>query len=166
MLVESALVVVNLDVVVFVVVDVHEALSDKEHFLNISLITDDNFTWDINPAQHIDDQVIGEASLALFEEVVERLFEVSESPCALDKFSLHFGRDLLIKLKLLYDQIEIIQESLLNVLSDIIIQSRLNMVRFVRFLNLFDPHIEGVEFFLNKVIKVVLCIEDTVDGSH
>jgi hypothetical protein len=36
----------------------------------------------------------------------------------------------------------------------------------VRFFNLLDPHVKGIEFILNKVIEIVRSVENTVDRSH
>ena len=55
---------------------------------------------------------------------------------------------------------------MLDVDSDIIVQSWLNMEGFVRFFNLLDPHVKGVQFLLDEVIEVVRCVEDSVDRTH
>jgi len=98
--------------------------------------------------------------------MVKGLFEISENSSVLDELSLHFWSDLLEEWELLNNKIEIIKESLFNVFSDIIIESWLNMEWFVRFLNLFDPHVQRIKFFFNQIIKVVFCVENSVDGSH
>jgi len=72
----------------------------------------------------------------------------------------------LVELELLNDQVEIVKESLLNVLSDIIIQSWLDVEWLVRLFNFLDPHVEGVKFLLDKVIKVVGGIEDSINRTH
>jgi len=59
--------------------------------------------------------------------MVEGLFEISENSSVLDKFSLHFWSDLLEEWELLNNKIEIIQESLFNVFSDVIVECWLNM---------------------------------------
>jgi hypothetical protein len=72
----------------------------------------------------------------------------------------------LIELELLNNQVEIIEESLFDVLSDIVVQSWLNMEWLVRFFNLLNPHVKRVELFFNQVIEIIRGVENTVDGSH
>ena len=72
----------------------------------------------------------------------------------------------MIELELFNDQVEIVEESLLDILSDVVVQSWLDMERLVRFLNLLDPHVKGIKFFFDEVIEVVRSVEDTVDRSH
>ena len=162
----SLLVVTNFIVISLIVVHVDQSLSDEEHLLDVGLVADHDLAWDVDPAEHVDDQVVGEASLALLEEVVEGLLEVSEGPSALDEFSLHLGSDLLVELELLDDQVEIVQEGLLDVLSDVVVKGWLDVVWLVRLLDFLNPHVKGVELLLDKVIEVVLGVEDAVDGAH
>jgi len=104
LLVNSALLVVaDLIVISLIVVNIDKPLSDKEHFLNISFIADDNLAWNVDSAEHVDDQVVGEASLAFFKEVVKRLLKISKGPSTLDQFSLHLWSDLLIELEFFDD---------------------------------------------------------------
>jgi hypothetical protein len=60
-----------LNFIIFVVENFNEALSDKVHLLDIALVRNDNFAGGIDSAVHCDDELISEASLAFFEEVVE-----------------------------------------------------------------------------------------------
>jgi hypothetical protein len=106
-------------------------LPDKEHLLNITLVTDDSFTWCIEPAIHINDEFISKASFTFIKEVIECLFKVFEDPGTLDQIGLHFRCHLLIELEFFDDQIEIEVESLFYILTDIIVQSGLDMKRFV-----------------------------------
>lgn len=79
---------------------------------------------------------------------------------------MHLWGDLLVELELFDNKVEIVQESLFDVLSDIIIKSWLNMERLVRLFDLLDPHVKRVKFLFNQIIEVIGCVEDTVDGSH
>ena len=63
--------------------------------------------------------------------MVERLFELLEYSRVLNQISLHFGRDLLVELELFDNQVEVIKESLLNVFSDVVVQSWLDMERLI-----------------------------------
>ena len=162
----SLLVVTNFIIISLIVVHIDQSLSNEEHLLDVGLVADHDLAWDVDPAEHVDDQVVGEASLALLEEVVEGLLEVSEGPGALDEFSLHLGSDLLVELELLDDQVEIVQEGLLDVLSDVVVKGWLDVVWLVRLLDFLNPHVKGVKFLLDKVIEVVLGVEDAVDGTH
>lgn len=79
---------------------------------------------------------------------------------------MHLWGNLLIENEFLNDKVEVIHEGLLNILSDIVIESRLNVEWLVRFLNLLDPHVERVKFVFDQVIEVVGGVEDTINGSH
>lgn len=57
--------------VIFVVVDFNEALSDEKHFLDIALVADHHLAWVLNSTEHIDNHFIGKSSLAFFKEVIE-----------------------------------------------------------------------------------------------
>lgn len=67
--VEDWLILLNL--IVVIVVDLYNTLSDKVHLLDIALVADNCFAWGVKSAEHIDDQLIGEPSLTLIEEMVE-----------------------------------------------------------------------------------------------
>lgn len=60
-----------LDLIIVIVVDLDNSLSDEVHLLDITLVTDYSLTWGVESAEHVDDQLVGETSLALIEEVVE-----------------------------------------------------------------------------------------------
>jgi len=149
--------------IIFIVEDFDKTLSNKVHLLNITLVTDNSFTWSVNSAVHVDDQLIGESSLALLKEVVEGSLEFLEDSGVLDKISLHLWCDLLVELELLDNQIEIVQEGLFNIFSDVVVQSWLNVEWLVGLLDLFDPHIQGVEFLFDEIIEVIGGVEDTID---
>lgn len=131
-----------LDLVILVIEDFNQALSDEIHLLHITLVGNNDFTWSIDSAVHGDDQFVGEASLAFFEKVVERSFELFEHPGVLNEVSLHLRSDLLVELELFDDKVEIVQESLLNVLSNVVVKGWLNMERLVGLLDLLDPHVQ------------------------
>ena len=130
-----------LDFIVVIIVDLHDTLSDEVHFLHIALVADDGLTRGVKPTEHVDDQLVGEASLALVEEMVERFLELLENSRVLDKLRLHLRGDLLIENELLDNEVEIVHEGLLNILTDVIVQSWLNMEWLVRLFNLLNPHV-------------------------
>jgi len=125
----------------FWVEDLNDTLSDEIHLLDITLVADDSLTWCVQPTVHAYDQFIGETSFTLIKEMVESLLELSEYSSTLNQISLHFWSHLLVELELFDDQVEVEVEGLLNVLSDVIVESWLNMEWFVRFFNLLDPHV-------------------------
>ena len=102
-------------------------MSDEIHFLDIALVADDSLAWSVKSTEHVDDQLVGESSLAFVEEVVERLFELLKNSRVLDELSLHLGGDLLVENKFFNDQVEIVHESLLHVFSNIIIKGWLDV---------------------------------------
>jgi hypothetical protein len=115
------------DFIVFIVENFNQTLSNEIHFFNVTSITNNSLAWSIDSAIHTDDKLIGKSSFALFEEMVEGLFEFFEDSGVLNQVSLHLWGDLLIELELFNNQVEIIEESLFDVLSDIVVQSWLNM---------------------------------------
>lgn len=133
----------------------HNTLSDEEELLDVALVADDSLAGSIDSAVHVDNELVGEASLALIEKVVEGLFEFLEHSGILNQVSLHLWRDLLIELEFFNDQVEIIHESLFDVLSDVVVKSWLDMEWLVGLFNLLDPHVELIQFLLNQVIEVI-----------
>ena len=89
----------------------------------------------------MDTQFVREATLTLLEEVVEGSLEFFEHTSILDEVSLHFRSNLLIELEFFNNKVEIIQKSLLDIFSDVVVKSRLNMERLVRFFNFLNPHV-------------------------
>lgn len=108
--------------VMLIVVDFDETLSDEEHFLDVLAEANDLAALRIDTAEQVDDEFVNEATLALIKEVVERLLEVLEDARILDQIRLHLGRDLMVEVELLDDQVEIVQEGLLDVLADVVVQ--------------------------------------------
>jgi len=125
--IQNGLVLAPFTLISFIVVDFNKSLPNEIHFLHIALVADHHFTRSRNPAVHLDDQFVGEATLTLLKEVIKRSLELLEDPSVLDKVSLHLGSDLLIELELLDNEIEIIEEGLLNILSNIIIKCWLDV---------------------------------------
>ena len=115
------------DFVILVVVDLNESLSDEVHLLDVGFVGDDGLARCVDTAVHADDELVGESSLALLEEMVEGSFKLLEDSGVLNKISLHLWGDLLIELEFLDDEVEIVEESLLDVLSDVVVERRLNM---------------------------------------
>jgi hypothetical protein len=152
--------------VVFVVVNLDQTLTDEEHLFDVGLVTNDGFAGVLDAAEHVDDHLVGKASLALLEEVVEGPFELLEDTGVLDEVSLHLGSDLLVEGELFDDQVEVKEESLLDVLSDVVVKGRLNMEWLVGLLNLLDPHVQRIQFFFDEVVEVVGSVENTVNGAH
>lgn len=109
------------DFVVFIVVNFNQALPDKVHLLDITLETNYSLSWCIDSAIHANNELISESPFALFEEMVETSLKLFKNSCVLNKIGLHFWCNLLVELKLLDDQVEIVQEGLLDVLSDVIV---------------------------------------------
>ena len=139
----------------FWVEDLNDTLSDEIHLLDITLVADDSLTWCVQPAVHAYNQFIGETSLTFIKEMVESFLKLSEYSGTLNQVSLHFWCHLLVELEFFNNQVEIEVKGLLNVLSDIIVQSWLNMEWFVRLLNLFDPHVQRVKFFFDQIFEVI-----------
>ena len=144
-----------LDLIVVVVVDLDNSLSNKIHLLDVTLVTNNGLTRCVKSTEHVDDELVGESSLTFVEEVIERLLELLENSCVLDQLGLHLWGDLLVENKLLNNQVKIVHEGLLNILSDIVIESWLDVEWLVGLFNLLNPHIEGVKFIFDQVIKVV-----------
>ena len=120
-----------LELIVLVVVDLDQPLSDEVHFLDIALVANHTFTRCRDAAVHLNDEFVGEASLTLFKEVVEGPLKLLEHSSVLDQVRLHLWSDLLVELELLDDQVEVVQEGLLDVFSDVVVQGWLDVEWFV-----------------------------------
>ena len=164
--VQDGLGLIRADLVVVVVEHLNDALADEEHFLDVALVADHDLVLLEDPAEHVDDELVGEAALALVEEVVEGALELLEDPGILDEVRLHLGRDLLVEVELLDDQVEIVQEGLLDVLPDVVVECGLDVERLVRLLDLLDPHVERVQLLLDQVVEVIRSAEDARDRAH
>ena len=127
--------------IIFLIEHFNLATIDKVHFLDTTLIADDCFTWVLNPTIQSDDELIDKSLFTLFEEMIEILLKLLELISWQNQFSLHFGCDLLEELEFFNNEVVIIEESLIDILFDVVIEVRLNMERFVWFLNFLDPHI-------------------------
>lgn len=119
------------DLVVFVVIHLNEALSDKKEFFHVAFVAYNCLAGCVNPTVHIDDKLIDEATFALFEKVLKLAFELAEDARILDQVGLHLGCDLLEEWELLDHEVEVKKVRLLYIFSDIIVQHRLNMEWFV-----------------------------------
>jgi len=120
----------------------------------------------VNSAVKTDDELVDESPLALFEEMVEVSLEPLELSSLGNQLSLHLGRHLLIEGELFDDEVVIVEEGLIDVVFDVVVQIGLNMERLVRFLNLLDPHVEGVQLLVDEVLEVVGGVKDRVDATH
>ena len=89
--------------IVFVIENLDESLSDEVHLFDVTLVADDSLAWGVDSAVHVDDQLICETSLALLKEVIEGSLELLEDSSILNQISLHFWSDLLVELELLND---------------------------------------------------------------
>jgi hypothetical protein len=107
--------------VVLIIVNLNETLSNEVHFLDITLVANNSLPWSVDSAVHSNNQLVSETSLTLLKEMVERSLELLEDSGILDQISLHLWSNLLVELELLNNQVEIVKESLFNVLSDIIV---------------------------------------------
>jgi hypothetical protein len=107
--------------VVLIIINLNETLSNEVHFLDITLVADNSLPWSVDSAVHSNNQLVSKTSLTLLKEMVERSLELLEDSGILDQISLHLWSNLLVELELLNNQVEIVKESLFNVLSDIIV---------------------------------------------
>ena len=70
--------------VVLIVVNLNETLSNEVHFLDITLVTDNSLSWSVDSAVHSNNQLVSETSLTLLKEMVERSLELLEDSGVLD----------------------------------------------------------------------------------
>ena len=70
--------------VVLIVVNLNETLSNEVHFLDITLVADNSLSWSVDSAVHSNNQLVSETSLTLLEEMVERSLELLEDSGVLD----------------------------------------------------------------------------------
>ena len=107
--------------IIIIIENFNDSLSDEINLLNVTFVADYNSTRGVKSAEHIDDKFICKASLAFIKEMVERFLELLEHSGVLNQVGLHLWGNLLVELELFNDQVEIVEESLFNVLSDIVI---------------------------------------------
>ena len=129
------------------------ALAYKVHLSELFTIVNNIQTRFINSSKHVDNQLIDKASLTILEEMSELPLEIFEY--GIHDLSLHLGRDLLIEVELLDDQVEIMQKGIMHILLDVGIEVGRDVVGLVRTLNLFDPDIQHTEFFINETLKII-----------
>ena len=94
----------------------------------LSIVNDSRIRL-VYPSEHIDNQLIYEASLAVFEEMSELQLKLFENSAY--NLGLHLGRDLLIEVEFLYNQVEIMQEGVMYELLDVTVQVRWDVVGLV-----------------------------------
>jgi len=104
---------------VLVVENLDDTLSNKKHFLNWAFVTDDHTILLKDPTEHRDDELVCETALTLIKEMIEGAFELLEYSGALNQLCLHLGGDLLVEGELFDDEVEIIEEGLLYVFTDV-----------------------------------------------
>ena len=121
-----------------------QALSNEEHFLNVSLIWDDLPVLGIYTAEHRDYKFISKALFTLVKEMVESALKLPEDSRGLNQICLHFRSDLMVKVEFFNDEVEIVHESLLDVFSDVVIKRGLDVVGTIALLDLLDPHVKAV----------------------
>ena len=152
--------------VILVVEDLHLACLDKVHLFDARLVRNYCLSWLVNPTVQVDDQLVDETSLALFEKVRERPLEFLKLESLKDKLGLHPRGHELVELELLDNQVVIVQKGLVDVVFDVVVEVWLDVERFVRLFYLFNPHVQRVKFFIDEVLKVVRGIENTVNRPH
>lgn len=76
---------------------------------------------------HTNNEFVRKSSLALIEKVVEASFEFLEHTGALYQFCLHFWSYLLIKAELLDYQVKIVEEGCLDIFTNVVVKTRLNV---------------------------------------
>ena len=137
------------------VVNFGDTFSNEVKLFHVRVVWNDNLAVLKEFAEQVDDKFVGEAPLAILEEVVEVLLKLGEGISQFDKTGLHFRGDLLIEVEFLNDEVKVIPVGLLDVFSDVVVQVWLQVERVVRFLDLFDPHIKCVKFLLDEIAEGV-----------
>jgi hypothetical protein len=114
--------------------------------------------------EHIDDQLIDEPSLTVFEEMLEMSLKVLKD--RLHDLSLHLRGDLLIEIELFNNQVEIVHEGIVHVLLDVTVKVRGDIVGLVRTLYLFNPDIQETQLFIYETLEVVGFLEHIINAAH
>ena len=58
-------------IVIFIVEDLNESLTNEVHLLDIGLVSNDDSSWRENSTEEVDNELVGETSFAFFKEVIE-----------------------------------------------------------------------------------------------
>lgn len=122
-------------------------MRNKENLFHSRLIINYGFSLWMNSAIQTYDKLIYKPSLKTLEEMLMIIFKFPEIPCRSDQFCLHFWCDLLEEIKFFYHEVEIMEESLLHVLSYVIVKRRLYVVRSVTIFYLLYPDVQSVKLF-------------------
>lgn len=88
--------------------------------------------------------------------MLEFLLEVKEHQ--IHYLCLHLSGKRLVKGKFLYYHVEVIEKSILHILSDLAVEYRRNIERSVGLFNLLDPEIKTLQFFVNQILKPISLI--------
>jgi hypothetical protein len=72
------------NLVILIVEDFDQALSDEVHLLHVAPIADHGLPWSVDSAVHANNELIGKPSFTLLEEMVERFFKFFEHSSVLD----------------------------------------------------------------------------------
>ena len=54
----------------------------------------------------------------------------------------------------------------MDVLLDVAVESRRNIIRFVRSLDLLDPDVKHAELFINETFKIIRFLKHIIDAAH
>ena len=130
------------------VVQVDFAFADEVDLSEFLAAVHQGLAWVENTSIHPDDELISESNLTSAEEVVKASDEVLKD--GLHKFSLVPGRQHLVELILLDDQVEIKEECLPHILSNVEVQFRIEVVWLRGALNFLDPKVKLPHAPLNQ----------------
>ena len=110
-------------VVSLIVVYFNDALADEEKLFDLRFVADDDFALGGDSTKQIDNHFVDETSFALiFEEMLEVLLKIFEYFGFGNKVCLHLWSKLLIEGELFDHQVEVVEEGLFNVFSNVIIE--------------------------------------------
>ena len=140
------------------------ALLNEVDLAELLAIVDNGEIRLVYPREHVDDEFVGEASLAVLEEVFEMILEILED--RLHDFCLHLWRDLLVEVELLDDQVEVVHEGVVHVLLDVAVQVGRDVVGLVRPLDLLDPDVQKAQLLVDEALEVVRLLQHIVDAAH
>lgn len=108
-------------VINFIVVYLHDALSNEVELFKIALVALYNAVCLLESAEQVDDHFVSKASLAFVKEVFKVPFKLVKNLSLLNEGSLHLGCQLLVERKLFNYEVEVMEKCFFDVASDIIV---------------------------------------------
>ena len=96
------------------------------------------------PPLHLNYKFVFETSLTIFEEMTKVFLKGLENGGVLDQLWLHFGCDLMVKVEVFNQQVEVEFEGMFNIGPYARVYFWLNVVGLITLFYFLDPHVQTI----------------------